>query len=157
MACSRCAFWMRLAQSWHSLLRCSRRCATSCGNSWSSTWRSSVGKSAETPSVTVESSSMVILPAATSSWSLSCRGLSLIPPRTRPSAGGAGQAQTQPVVGAVPVGEGLLDVVDAGAGVAGHDAHTTAGLLEQLDDDLAGAGEPHDVTRHLRHGGGDDG
>src|SRR3954451_17948516 len=36
------------------------------------------------------------------------------------------------------------------AAVPGHDAHALAGVLEQLHDDLASVGEPHDVARDLR-------
>ncbi len=67
-----------------------------------------------------------------------------------------GQPEAESSVRAEAVVEGTVDVGDARSAVTGHDLDPTAWDLEQLDDDLARAGETHDVAAHLGHGRGDD-
>ena len=67
-----------------------------------------------------------------------------------------GQAQAESAVRAEAVVERAVDVGDARSAVAGDDLDATARDLEQVDHDLARAGETDDVAAHLGHGRGDD-
>ena len=68
-----------------------------------------------------------------------------------------GQSQAQPAVRAEAVVEGRSDVGDARARRRGpRSGSPRRGVVEQLDDDLTRAGEPHDVAAHLGDGRRDD-